>query len=121
MEEDATAANVTRTYELKDVGEAIEMEVANSPEENRRVKMVRLKNAPNCMSAQIVVSPVGSSAAPAFFSSLVLTPTASNASPNQPTAGSVAERLRQLDQLLKDRLISQDEYNKRRLVIINSL
>ena len=43
------------------------------------------------------------------------------AAPSQPTGASVAERLRQIDQLLKERLTTQDEYNVRRQKILDAL
>lgn len=121
--------NATHTYAIAGIGEAVENEEDKSAEEKLRNKRVRLKNAPRCILEQTVMSPEPNSAAATFFPSLALMPIAALSLPVQPSSNSpaeigqrsVAERLRQLDQLLSDRLISQDEYNKRRRVVLESL
>ena len=119
--EDNPPADVTRNYVIEGIGEALEMEKVQSSQEKTRLKIVRLKSASSCMLVQQVVSPTPNNAAAAFFPSLALTPNVAPRLSAQPPAGSVAERLRQLDQLLKDRLISPDEYNTRRRVVLDSL
>ena len=115
------ASLATPAYAIAGIGQAFETEGVESTEAKMRMKSVLLKHAPSCMLMQGVVSPEPNNAAAAFFPSLALIPNAALSSPAQPPGGSVAERLRQLDQLLKDRLISQDEYNKRRNVVLESL
>ena len=116
-------AIVTNSYVIAGIGDAVEREVIESTERKLRQQWVWLKHAPSCLLVQSAIAPEPNNAATAYFATLTLMPTPNAAlrSPAQPPGGSIAERLRQLDQLLKDRLISQNEYNKQRSVVLESL
>lgn len=91
------------------------------------VKIALADAAPSCLTFQFVVSTgtpdsLTTAAAP-FFSSLAAIPkvpqkTAVFRKGSGPTA---SERLKQLDQLLSDKLITQQDYNTRRTAILESL
>jgi hypothetical protein len=89
------------------------------------VQIVRVgisETAPKCMLAQMVRSR-GSDRGMVkpFFAALeVQGASGSEPSPGK-SAGSASDRLRQLDQLLKEGLISRDEYDSRRRRVLDSL
>jgi len=56
-----------------------------------------------------------------FFSSLAPIPKETQKSAANLTNVPASERLRQLDSLLKEKLISEDEFNKRRSIILDTL
>lgn len=102
------------------IGTAKDYEQDQSTQQRLRFRFIHLDAIPNCVFIQMVgAPPANETAASPFFSSL--TPASTSGSPMQPAAGAAAERLRQLDQLLKERLITQDEYDVRRRRILESL
>ena len=112
--------NVTGTSSIRGIGETVTQESQKSPEEKFKWRSVRLTSQPLCMFMQHIISPEPDNAAAVFFPTLALIPSPPQTVP-APPRGTIAERLRQLDQLLTDRLVSQDEYNKRRSAILEAL
>lgn len=91
-----------------------------------RVKTVVPKGADNCYAFQIVTADTSDTSVIKemsfdFFSTLKLIPLPSSNLLLQSETNSSRERLIQIDQLLKDKLITEAEYQKRRLVILESL
>ena len=111
--------SLTGISTIPSVGEAATHESQKSPEEKYRWRAVRLTNQPLCMFTQHITSPEPDNAAAIFFPTLALIPSPPQTVPSP--RGTIAERLRQLDKLLTDRLVSQDEYNKRRSAILDAL
>lgn len=118
--EDAADQRVTNTSLVNGIGESATFASEKSPDERLRWRSVRLANQPLCMLTQHIVSPEPDNAAATFFPTLALIPALPQPA-QAPPRGTIAERLRQLDQLLTDRLVSQDEYNKRRNAILEAL
>lgn len=105
--------------DLAGIGSALELHREKSAEEKMHAQTVQLWNPDRCAVLQVVVSPEPVSASRSFFSSLAR-PASVPGRPAQPGMRA-ADRLRQLEHLLKDRLITQDEYVRRRRVILESL
>jgi hypothetical protein len=101
---------------ISDIGESLEFTSHESVERKIRLQLVRLNNAPSCLLVQYVLTPESINTDPNLFSSLALISPAKTA-----PKGDVADRLRLLDKLLKDKLISQEEYNKRRIIVLELL
>ena len=70
---------------------------------------------------QFVQSPDPYVESRSFFASPVRIRNVSGVPSTAAPKGSVAERLRQLDQLRQDRLINEEEYRNRRRAILDSL
>jgi len=114
------AAGGSRRQELPGVGAGVLAYIDKPASQRKYTQAMSLDARPNCAVLQEVTTPTGSDGGETqFFSSL--TPVEAKAGPAPGPARSAAERLRQLDQLLKDGLISRDEYNTRRSVIVDSL
>ena len=108
-----------RAVDVEGVGAGNTFYGERSPTERQRIQLVGTRMFPNCAVMQIVVSPPADDGVEGpFFSSLTSSTVAARQS--RPT-GNVADRLRQLEQLRKDGVISNDEYTNRRRVILDSL
>ena len=94
-----------------------------SPAAKDRVRVLYPTKADSCLAYLSTRMPVTETSGSQFF--LRLSPSgAAPSSPSAPAARSnaaVAERLRQLDSLLKEQLITQEEYSERRRRILEAL
>lgn len=118
FEKDASLQDL-KTFTIVGIGQAAVKEFNEPVEAKTREQWVQLAHAPRCMLIQGVVSPEPINAAEAFFPTLALI-----SKPNELALSSnraIADRLKQLEQLQKDRLISQEEFIKRRNQILDSL
>ncbi len=110
---------VKSVYEIDGVGWATVIEQERSPAERMHTLAVRLGQVQNCgMWMYVHAPPTNDAAKDRFFGTLRATQVAT---PTSPAGMNAAARLLQLDKLLKDRLITQDEYNTRRKRIVDSL
>jgi hypothetical protein len=100
------------------VGAAMEYERTYSVEDSRRFRTVLLESNDKCAMLLGVKAPQTKAPSIRFYSSLLPTAMATTASPPN---RNIESRLRQLEQLLKDRQITQDEYNQQRKKILDSL
>ena len=111
-----------RIYDKTQIGSAFEFE---SPESNPttlvRVRVSAPASAPSCLLLQGVAAPESKSVARLFLE---------HASPSNHTKPELAQaqesssallRLKRLDQLLDEKLITRDEYDQRRKIILDQL
>jgi len=111
-----------RSFVQEGVGPAFESESAEpSAESKMRMRVINPRNAASCIVIQTTQSPSVEAASLEFFSRLTLTSSATKPREDPSGTASPAERLRQLDLLLKDRLITPEEYNEKRRVILERL
>jgi hypothetical protein len=111
-----------RTFMQEGIGPAFEFEGAEpSAEAKERTRFIYPRNAASCIVAQSTRSPSVEAAGSEFFSRLALSSSATKPREAPSGTASPAERLRQLDLLLKDRLITPEEYNEKRRVILERL
>ena len=108
-----------KIFTIVGIGQAAIQENNESSEAKNREQWVQLAHAPRCILIQGVISPESINAADAFFPTLALISKPNALAPSSNRA--IADRLKQLEQLQKDRLISQEEFIKRRNQILDSL
>ncbi len=106
---------------LEGIGAAAEYQQDRSADERIRMQIVYIFNPDRCVVMQVVTAPEPGIASRSFFSSLGPPSNVTRRSMIQAPAMPVADRLRQLEQLLKDHLITPDEYARRRRVVLESL
>jgi Short C-terminal domain len=102
-----TSAGIVIDYEGPD----------SSPSAREHYRHIYPATRPSCFAVARVRAPEATAieSRASFFSRLTLSPA------NAPSALSVAERLRQLDKLLADGLITREEYAERRRVVLEQL
>lgn len=105
----------------EELGATSEFWLDKSADEKLRMQIIKFKDLDRCVMAQYVQSPDPYVESRRFFSSPTPLAKVTGAPLGSPSKGSVAERLRQLDQLRKDRLITEEEYSNRRRVVLDSL
>ncbi len=88
---------------------------------NERFKMLFPKNAESCVAIFNVKAPSSEISSTPFLAGIEPSVAAGSQNLNDPKASTVADRLRQLDSLLSQRLITQGEHNERRRRILDGL
>ncbi len=86
-----------------------------------RLKILFPKNAESCFAIFGVKAPSSEISSTPFLAGIEPSVAAGSQNLNDPKASTVADRLRQLDSLLSQRLITQGEYNERRRRILDGL
>ena len=110
----ATAKEVN----IAGIGPTVQFEsLSTSPMAKERVQMTHLADSPSCLLLQSTILPEAESQRSQFFYNL------SPIAPKKTSAAAAtpAERLRVLESLKADGLITADEYNTRKKVILDSL
>lgn len=107
---------------LDPIGPSIEVLASTStPEATDRVRLVRPNHAPQCLVIQAVRAPESQAKASIFFSRLEQFPRETATPSIRATPQTPADRLRALEQLRRDGLLSEDEYKTRRNAVVEQL